>query len=136
MDVVTIDVDCSGPYDVAISADNLRGGIVGAAFDNVYFTGGTDLGCGGFDGPACWLSLSQCNGDTDDDNDVDTNDWPKFRDGFGLSYPNAAYVANCCADFDQDGDIDTNDWPTFRDNFGGTVADDCTQPQGTWPPTP
>jgi hypothetical protein len=82
-------------------------------------------------GPACWQFATQCNGDTDGDGDVDTVDWPAFRDGFGKTYPNAAY--NPCADFDRDGDIDTVDWPKFRDNFAKTPAANCT-PGGTWPP--
>jgi hypothetical protein len=134
--LITIAVDCTADFDVAISADSLRGGIVGATFDNVYFVNGTDLPCGGWDGPACWLSLTQCHGDADDDGDVDTTDWPAFRDGFGKSYPDALYLANVCGDYDQDGDVDTTDWPAFRDNFGGIVSADCVMPIGTWPPTP
>ena len=83
--------------------------------------------------PACWDYLTQCHGDTDDDGDVDTVDWPVFRDAFGSSYPAAAY--HPCGDMDRDGDVDTVDWPSFRDNFGGPVPGDCT-PGGIWPPTP
>ena len=81
--------------------------------------------------PLCWGASTQCHGDVDDDCDVDTVDWPLFRDAFGSAYPAPQY--NPCADLDRDGDVDTVDWPDFRDNFGGAVADDCT-PGGTWPP--
>ena len=83
--------------------------------------------------PACWDYLTQCHGDTDGDGDVDTVDWPPFRDAFGSTYPAADYQP--CGDMDHDGDVDTVDWPEFRDNFGGTPTADCT-PGGTWPPLP
>ena len=83
--------------------------------------------------PLCWNYLTQCHGDTDDDGDVDTVDWPVFRDAFGYAYPVAQY--HPCADLDHDGDVDTADWPEFRDNFGYPATPDCT-PGGTWPPTP
>ena len=73
--------------------------------------------------PACWDYPTQCHGDTDGDGDVDTTDWPKFRDGFAQT--GQAYIDNACADFDRDGDIDTADWPQFRDNFAGAPAADC-----------
>ena len=84
-------------------------------------------------GPACWQYLTQCHGDSDDDGDVDTVDWPVFRDAFGYAHPSAQY--HPCADLDHDGDVDTADWPEFRDNFGYTATADCT-PGGTWPPAP
>lgn len=81
--------------------------------------------------PACWDYPTQCHGDTDGDGDVDTVDWPIFRNGFkGDPYPDAAYMANACADLDRDGDVDTEDWPLFRNTFkgpGGVAAADCTQ---------
>ena len=83
--------------------------------------------------PPCWDYLTQCHGDTDGDGDVDTVDWPIFRDSFGYAYPSASY--HPCGDMDHDGDVDTVDWPEFRDNFGYTAPSDCT-PGGTWPPTP
>ena len=83
--------------------------------------------------PPCWECLTQCHGDTDCDGDVDTVDWPIFRDAFGYAYPDASY--HPCADLDHDGDVDTADWPEFRDNFGFSATADCT-PGGTWPPTP
>ena len=75
--------------------------------------------------PACWDYSTQCHGDYNEDNDVDTVDWPTFRNGFGFSNPHLSYIFNVCADHDRDGDIDTVDWPHFRDNFGGTPAGDC-----------
>lgn len=135
--LITIAVDCEAAFDVAISADALRGGIVGADFDNVYFVGATDLTCSSvipWTGPACWLSPTQCRGDANGDGVVNTVDWPAFRDGFTKAYPNAAYLANVCGDYNQDGVINTVDWPAFRDNFTKSVAADCVQPQGTWPP--
>ena len=84
-------------------------------------------------GPSCWDCLTQCHGDSDCDGDVDTVDWPVFRDAFGYAYPAAQY--NPCGDMDHDGDVDTVDWPEFRDNFGYPATPDCT-PGGTWPPGP
>ena len=75
--------------------------------------------------PACWDYASQCHGDYDGDGDVDTVDWPIFRDAFGYSYPHPVYVLNACGDHDRDGDIDTADWPEFRDNFGRVPASNC-----------
>ena len=88
------------------------------------------------DVPWCWDCLTQCYGDTDCDGDVDTVDWPTFRDSFGSSYPSPDY--HPCGDMDHDGDVDTVDWPSFRDNFGagvGELAEDCPT-GGTWPPSP
>jgi len=73
--------------------------------------------------PDCWNYPTQCHGDSDGDGDVDTVDWPYFRDGFGKTYPNPGYEP--CGDYDRDGDIDTVDWPQFRDNFGKIPAADC-----------
>lgn len=75
--------------------------------------------------PASWDSPSQCHGDHDDDLDVDTVDWPIFRDGFGSAMPQQRYIDHAAADYDHDGDIDTVDWPIFRDNFGYAVTPDC-----------
>jgi hypothetical protein len=83
--------------------------------------------------PNCWNHPTQCHGDSDGDGDVDTVDWPPFRDGFGSSYPDPNYLAHLCADYDRDGDIDTVDWPQFRDNFGSSPDANC-QCGGTWPP--
>ena len=87
------------------------------------------------DVPPCWLCPTQCHGDVEGcDADVDTIDWPIFRDAFGSTYPGPNY--HPCADLDQDGDVDTIDWPEFRDNFGSsTLPMDCPV-AGTWPPGP
>lgn len=82
----------------------------------------------GWSYPACWDHTYQCYGDYDEDTDVDTVDWPTFRDGFGYSYPHPLYTTNVCADHDKDGDIDTVDWPSFRDNFGHMLTG-CTGPR-------
>ena len=77
--------------------------------------------------PSCWDYATQCHGDGQgNDADVDTVDWPLFRDGFGKTPPDQAYYDNACGDFDRDGDVDTVDWPEFRDNFGKLPASDCT----------
>ena len=83
--------------------------------------------------PECWEYLTQCHGDCDGSGDVDTVDWPIFRDAFGYAYPAAQY--HPCGDLDHDGDVDTGDWPEFRDNFGYPAAADCPL-GGTWPPVP
>ena len=85
------------------------------------------------DVPWCWECLTHCHGDTDCDGDVDTVDWPIFRDAFGYSYPATQY--HPCGDMDHDGDVDTVDWPEFRDHFGYAAPADCT-PGGAWPPGP
>ena len=85
----------------------------------------------------CWDYSTQCHGDADGDCDVDTADWPAFRDSFLKVYPDPAY--NICADYNKDGTVNTSDFPEFRDNFLKTcatgLAQDCTQ-GGTWPPSP
>ena len=53
------------------------------------------------------------------DGDVDTNDWPIFRDAFGKAQCNASY--NWLADYDGDGDVDTGDYSTFNRFFGKGV---------------
>jgi hypothetical protein len=75
--------------------------------------------------PACWDYPTQCYGDADGSGQVDTSDWPAFRDGFGKTHPDPGYISNACADFNKDGAIDTLDWPDFRDYFGSSVPADC-----------
>jgi hypothetical protein len=75
--------------------------------------------------PACWDFETQCNGDTDGDGDVDTTDWPNFRDSFAKNINDHPEDYEPCADFDRDGDVDTTDWPQFRDNFAQVPAADC-----------
>jgi hypothetical protein len=136
-DLVTIELDCDAACTVTVDveADNLRGGIVGANWDTVNASASTSVVCtdGGFVCPwPCWEFDSQCYGDVDGDDDVDTTDWPVFRDAFGCAWPQACYDA--CADLDHDGDVDTTDWPNFRDNFGsGNVPNDCPM-TCVWPP--
>jgi parallel beta-helix repeat protein len=89
--------------------------------------------------PPCWSCPSQCHADSEGcDRDVDTVDWPYFRDGFGKSFPNPVYISNACGDYNHDGAIDTVDWPQFRDWFGKTPPADCLlcfeDPNRCWPP--
>lgn len=137
--LVTIAVDCAVGCDatltVDIEEDGLRGGVVGANFGAVNMVDGTVV-CGGTPPCpiACWEYVTQCHGDTDGDGDVDTVDWPTFRDSFGATYPEVDY--NPCGDMDHDGDVDTVDWPSFRDNFGkdvGEIPGDCPL-TCVWPP--
>ncbi len=116
-------VTVSGGCTLSIAENAARAGIVMENPDespNVTITG-VAITCG----PACWGYPTQCHGDADGDGDVDTVDWPDFRDGFGKSDPDPDYLANICADYDHDGDIDTVDWPEFRDNFGTNPPADC-----------
>ena len=138
--LITIEFDCAATCTLTatVEADNLRGGIVGAAWTAVDADDSTTVECidGGGGGCviACWDFPTQCHGDTDGDGDVDTTDWPTFRDSFGANYPEADY--NPCGDMDHDGDVDTTDWPSFRDNFGkdvGEIPGDCPLPC-VWPP--
>jgi hypothetical protein len=137
--LITIAVDCEGEctLTVDIEEDGLRGGIVGADFGSVTMVDGTVV-CESSCPIACWQFDSQCYGDVDGDDDVDTVDWPVFRDSFGTNYAShwngGAGPYNPCGDLDHDGDVDTVDWPAFRDNFGsGNVPNDCPMPC-VWPP--
>ena len=147
--LVTLELDCLGDacclVTVTIEEDNLRGGIVGAAWGSVDASDSTVVvcaePCGVVECPiACWEYPTQCHGDVDGDGDVDTVDWPTFRDSFGSNYCDdwngGAGPYNPCGDLDHDGDVDTVDWPGFRDNFGkgvGEVPEDCPMPC-EWPP--
>ena len=90
-----------------------------------------DMGADEVGAVAAWHSATQCYGDADGDGDIDTVDWPAFRDAFGGDYPEEKY--NPAGDFDRDGDVDTVDWPAFRDNFQEPVPWDCGY-DGVWPP--
>ena len=140
VNLVTIDLDCDGDpcciVGVTIEEDGLRGGIVGAAWGSVDASDSTSVVCWTIDDDCavpCWDYDTQCNGDLDGDGDVDTVDWPIFRDSFGVAYPSPDY--NPCGDMDHDGDVDTVDWPRFRDNFGGAAPGGCAMPC-VWPPSP
>lgn len=120
---------------ISIAVENTRGGVV---LENGATAGITSPGCDvsfGEPPPACWFYSTQCHGDADGDCDVDTADWPPYRDSFLKCYGNPAY--NPCADYNRDGCVDTSDWPQFRDNFLKTcatgLAQDCPS-GGTWPP--
>ena len=128
----TVDVNCL----VSITADSTRGNIVLADTTEATLVGGGAtfvVGSGVCGGPppcpntvpACWSYATQCNGDSDGDGDVDTSDWPYFRDGFAKSHPQALYAANVCADYNRDGVIDTVDWPKFRDYFAKVPPATC-----------
>ena len=78
-----------------------------------------------------WRLRGQCYGDCDGDGDIDTRDWPAFRDAYGSSYPEGRY--NPAGDFDRDGDVDAADWGVFRDYFQKPVPWDCGY-DGAWPP--
>lgn len=144
VNLVTIELDCHGQctLTVSIEEDTLRGGIVGAPWGTVDATDSTSVVCPAATPPCpipCWDFPTQCYGDTDSDGDVDTYDWPGFRDSFGSDYcddtvPSVRPDYRPCVDYDRDGDVDTLDWQTLRDNFGsGDVPPDCPL-GGTWPP--
>ena len=144
-DLLTVRLDCDADctVTVTIEEDGLRGGIVGAAWGTVDASDSTSVVCVAPDDEcpiACWEFPTQCHGDVDGDGDVDTVDWPTFRDSFGSNYCSdwngGAGPYNPCGDLDHDGDVDTVDWPGFRDNFGkgvGEVPADCPMPC-EWPP--
>jgi len=102
-----------------------------------------DMGADEIYFPACWNCVTQCHADADCDGDVDTEDWPAFRDAFSTNYwddwNDGAGPYNPCADYDRDGDVDTVDWPEFRDNFGKNPLDNncecgCGSTPDCWPP--
>lgn len=124
----------NGSCRITISENTVRGGVVMEdpdASPTVNLTGcAVPSSCFGWVYPDCWgytgtTYQTQCHGDGDGSNFVDTDDWPDFRDGFGKYHPHADYQAHVCADYNRDGGIDTSDWPEFRDNFGKTPASDC-----------
>lgn len=79
----------------------------------------------------CWNN-TQCYGDSDNDGDTDTVDWPIFRNSFGKTYPNILY--NPCADYNRDGTVNTVDFSYFRDWFAiSSVPTNCPI-GGVWPP--
>jgi hypothetical protein len=122
----------SGSCTLAMSVNTIRGGMVDEDGGQIV---PTFVGTAVTIGPACWQYITQCHADADGDCDVDTGDFPAFRDSFLKTYPDAAY--NPCADYNRDGTVNTSDFPEFRDNFLKTcatgLAQDCT-PGGTWPP--
>lgn len=73
--------------------------------------------------PACWDSLTQCHGDTNDDATVDTTDFFALKDSWFKTDPDPLY--NPCADFNRDGTVDTTDFFKLKDNWFQTVAANC-----------
>ena len=70
--------------------------------------------------------LNTCEGDFDNDGDVDGSDLAIFAADFGQT---DCSLENCCnADFDTDNDVDGSDLAVFVADFGTT---DCFNP----PPT-
>jgi len=128
--MVVLEITGCGDVNVVVALNAIRGGCVMENPDEAVSVNLTGDSCTLICAPPpptyppCWDYLTQCHGDSDGDGDVDTVDWPDFRDGFGNSYPGAGYKP--CADYNRDGNIDTVDWPEFRDNFGKIPASDCT----------
>lgn len=75
--------------------------------------------------PGFWYTVkaepvNTCEGDFDDDGDVDGSDLAVFAADFGRT--NCATPPLCEGDFDIDGDVDGSDLATFAADFGRT---DC-----------
>ncbi len=62
--------------------------------------------------------LAPCEGDFDNDGDVDGSDLGKFSDNFGRV--NCSLDDFCTGDFDNDGDVDGTDLAKFSEDFGNT----------------
>jgi hypothetical protein len=70
-------------------------------------------------GPYGWFFTSPpCEGDFDDDNDVDVDDLRIFSNAFGTS--DCTIEGNCVSDFDNDNDIDGRDLFILIQDFGRT----------------
>lgn len=83
--------------------------------------------------PACWGSLTQCHGDTDDSGDVKGSDFLALKASWYQCYPDPNY--NPCADFDRNGCVKGSDFLILKDNWYQTVEPNCPQ-GGAWPPQP
>lgn len=90
--------------------------------------------------PDCWMSPTQCHGDTNGDAILDTEDLSALMNAWQTAYPDQAY--DPCADFDRDGIVWVNDlnilvyrWPSQPMPPYPEVPDDCL-PGGDWPPQP
>ena len=64
--------------------------------------------------------LIPCEGDFDNDGDVDWSDWAVFAADFGRT--DCSLQNFCCGDFDGDSDLDGSDLAIFAADFGST---DC-----------
>jgi len=69
-------------------------------------------------GPILTEPIEPCNGDFDDDGDVDGSDLAIFAADFGRT----DCTCDCEGDFDADGDVDGSDLAVFAADFGRT---DC-----------
>lgn len=136
---------CNYAY-VTVSAEAVRGGIVGAG---AAFTTNLPVGPVAVQivappaGPACWmdavLGTRQCNGDYAGaapgdnlpDGNVNSTDFLTLKASYGKSYPDAAY--NPCADANRNGSVDSTDFLALKAYYGLSVPGTCT-PGGVWPP--
>ena len=128
-DVTSPCIDAGNPADFVADEPTPNGGRV-----NMGAYGSTAQASRGSAWPECWNSQTQCHGDADGDGDVDTVDWPAFRDALESHYPEAKY--NPAGDFDRDGDVDTRDWPALRDHWQMEPLPGGCASGGTWPPVP
>ncbi len=64
--------------------------------------------------------LNPCEGDFDNDGDVDGSDLEKLGDNFGRA--NCSLDDFCTGDFDNDGDVDGTDLAKFSEDFGNTAG--------------
>jgi hypothetical protein len=71
-------------------------------------------------GPYGWFFTSPCEGNFDDDSDVDIDDMMTFSAAFGTS--DCAIMGNCFSDFDKDGDVDGSDLFILIKDFGRTAC--------------
>ncbi len=100
------DIDC---YQMYAQVDTQNDVDEGNEANNVY-------------GPKNIL-VGVCEGDFDQDGDVDGSDLAIFAAAFGSVYPDPNYDRRC--DFDHDGDVDGSDLAVFAADFGRTDCPVC-----------
>ena len=142
--LITVKVDCDGECTITvdIEEDGLRGGVVGADYDNVYMVDGTVVCPGGIPPtvPACWNVLTQCRGDygVPADGSVSLADFYALKDSYGKNYCDdwngGAGPYNPCADADRNGSVSLADFYALKDHYGTSPPADCPA-GGTWPPS-
>jgi hypothetical protein len=79
--------------------------------------------------PPCWDCPTQCHGDVNCDNEVDSFDESIFEAAYGKCYGQAGYEP--CADFNRDGCVDNQDGVILMTYYGYTLPADC--PPGPGP---
>lgn len=125
---IQIDPNDIGTFDVTVTENATRGGIVMQNGSGGTLADGIGTITQGWVYPDCWGYsgtgyLTQCHADSSGDGSVGLLDFYDLRDAWNETYPSVTYIP--CIDINRDGLVGLLDFYELRDNWNLSVASDC-----------